>query len=241
MWTILLVIVAIAAAFFAVTRLLSSRTLPTSGSSAPDFSLRSQDGSQVSLKDYRGKWVALYFYPKDMTPGCTLEAHNFQHDQEEFARRNAFLALRVFVDDRIHARLVHAARLAERDVLTRDVLQFDRDVFEHVPQPGALAFAHAPDESAWLAVRAAVLFETGQGGHEAVDETGTEAPGRPLFEFAQVQFEPDDREMRVQRRADENRAVEYAHAGTSLLSDGALNACVWKRPANRRLPVASAG
>jgi thioredoxin-dependent peroxiredoxin len=97
MWTILLVIVAIAAAFFAVTRLLSSRTLPTSGSSAPDFSLPSQDGSQVRLKDYRGKWVALYFYPKDMTPGCTLEAHNFQHDQEEFARRNA-VVLGVSVD-----------------------------------------------------------------------------------------------------------------------------------------------
>jgi peroxiredoxin Q/BCP len=49
------------------------------------------------LKDYRGKWVALYFYPKDLTPGCTLEAHNFQRDQAEFARRNA-VVLGVSVD-----------------------------------------------------------------------------------------------------------------------------------------------
>jgi len=89
MWTVLLVVVVIAAALLVAVRLLSSRTLPNTGSSAPDFSLPSQDGSAVNLKDYRGKWVVLYFYPKDMTPGCTLEAHNFQRDQPEFARRNA--------------------------------------------------------------------------------------------------------------------------------------------------------
>ena len=67
------------------------------GSSAPDFSLTSQEGSQVSLKDYRGKWVVLYFYPKDFTTGCTIEAHNFQRDQAEYARRNAVI-LGVSVD-----------------------------------------------------------------------------------------------------------------------------------------------
>src|SRR5260370_17671979 len=50
------------------------------GKVAPDFRLTTGDGSQVSLKDYRGKWVVLYFYPKDFTSGCTLEAHNFQRD-----------------------------------------------------------------------------------------------------------------------------------------------------------------
>jgi peroxiredoxin Q/BCP len=89
MWTVLLVVVVIAAALLVTFRLLSSRTLPIAGTAAPDFSLSSQDGTPVTLKDYRGKWVALYFYPKDMTPGCTLEAHNFQRDQAEFARRNA--------------------------------------------------------------------------------------------------------------------------------------------------------
>ncbi|HEY4054385.1 MAG TPA: peroxiredoxin [Terriglobales bacterium] len=97
MWTILLAIAIALAAFVAGSRLLSARTLPAAGTAAPDFSLTSQEGNAVDLKDYRGKWVALYFYPKDLTPGCTLEAHNFQRDQTEFARRNA-VVLGVSVD-----------------------------------------------------------------------------------------------------------------------------------------------
>jgi peroxiredoxin Q/BCP len=97
MWTILLVVVIAVGAFVVGSRILSARTLPTSGTPAPDFSLTSQDGNAVSLKDYRGKWIALYFYPKDLTPGCTLEAHNFQRDQAEYARRNA-VVLGVSVD-----------------------------------------------------------------------------------------------------------------------------------------------
>lgn len=97
MWMIFAIIVAVLLALFAGSRLLSSRTLPAAGSPAPDFSLPSQDGSQISLKDYRGRWVALYFYPKDFTSGCTLEARNFQRDQAEFARRNA-VVLGVSVD-----------------------------------------------------------------------------------------------------------------------------------------------
>ena len=57
---------------------------PAVGSAAPDFSLTSGDGSQVSLKDYKGKWVVLYFYPKDFTGGCTIEAHNFQRDLSKY-------------------------------------------------------------------------------------------------------------------------------------------------------------
>jgi peroxiredoxin Q/BCP len=72
-----------------VPRLLSHSAAPSEGSSAPDFSLPSQEGSPVSLKDYRGKWVVLYFYPKDQTPGCSREAHNFQVDQPKYAERNA--------------------------------------------------------------------------------------------------------------------------------------------------------
>jgi peroxiredoxin Q/BCP len=54
------------------------------GASAPDFSLPSQEDSSVSLAQYKGKWVVLYFYPKDMTSGCTLEAHNFQRDLPKY-------------------------------------------------------------------------------------------------------------------------------------------------------------
>ena len=86
---VLLVVVLIVVLAILVPRLLSRGTTPAEGSNAPDFTLPSQEGSSVSLKDYRGKWVVLYFYPKDQTPGCSREAHNFQVDQPKYAERNA--------------------------------------------------------------------------------------------------------------------------------------------------------
>jgi thioredoxin-dependent peroxiredoxin len=59
------------------------------GSLAPNFTLPSQEDQQVSLSDYKGKWVVLYFYPKDQTSGCTLEAHNFQRDLSKYEALNA--------------------------------------------------------------------------------------------------------------------------------------------------------
>lgn len=56
---------------------------------APDFSLPDQDGKNHKLSDYRGKWVLLYFYPKDNTPGCTKEACTLRDAFEEFERKNA--------------------------------------------------------------------------------------------------------------------------------------------------------
>jgi peroxiredoxin Q/BCP len=91
MWPVLLVVIAVVIALFLASRSLSSRTMPGVGSIAPDFSLTSQDGKQVSLQEFRGKWVVLYFYPKDFTSGCTMEAHNFQRDQAEFGKRNAVI------------------------------------------------------------------------------------------------------------------------------------------------------
>ena len=64
---------------------------------APNVTLPSQDGSKVSLSDFRGKWVVLYFYPKDNTPGCTIEAHNFQRDLSKYQEKNAVI-LGVSVD-----------------------------------------------------------------------------------------------------------------------------------------------
>ncbi len=97
MWTVLLIAVAALVVLFVVSRRLSAKSMPVAGSAAPDFSLSSQDGNQVSLKDFRGKWVVLYFYPKDFTTGCAVEAHNFQRDQAEYERRNAVI-LGVSVD-----------------------------------------------------------------------------------------------------------------------------------------------
>jgi peroxiredoxin Q/BCP len=59
------------------------------GAAAPDFSLPSQEDASVSLSQYKGKWVVLYFYPKDMTSGCTIEAHNFQRDLPKYDALNA--------------------------------------------------------------------------------------------------------------------------------------------------------
>jgi thioredoxin-dependent peroxiredoxin len=61
----------------------------TAGVAAPDFSLPSQEDTKVSLTQYKGKWVVLYFYPKDMTTGCTIEAHNFQRDLPKYDALNA--------------------------------------------------------------------------------------------------------------------------------------------------------
>jgi len=63
----------------------------------PDFQLTTNEGNQASLKDYRGKWVVLYFYPKDFTSGCTLEAHDFQRDLTKYSAMNAVI-LGVSVD-----------------------------------------------------------------------------------------------------------------------------------------------
>ena len=75
----------------------AAATMPAVGQAAPTFSLPSQDGTPISLDQYKGKWVVLYFYPKDMTTGCTIEAHKFQDAQADFAAKNAVI-LGVSVD-----------------------------------------------------------------------------------------------------------------------------------------------
>jgi thioredoxin-dependent peroxiredoxin len=59
------------------------------GDAAPSFELMSDEGKPTKLSDYRGKWVVLYFYPKDFTSGCTMQAQNFQKDLAKYAERNA--------------------------------------------------------------------------------------------------------------------------------------------------------
>jgi len=65
---------------------------------APTFILPNQEGVQVSLDQFKGKWVVLYFYPKDFSPGCTVEAHNFQRDIDKYTGKNAVI-VGVSVDD----------------------------------------------------------------------------------------------------------------------------------------------
>jgi thioredoxin-dependent peroxiredoxin len=78
----------VAAALLMVVALPAAEA-PTAGTKAPDFTLKSQEGKTVSLHDFKGKWVVLYFYPKDFTQGCTIEAHNFQADQDKYTKMNA--------------------------------------------------------------------------------------------------------------------------------------------------------
>lgn len=72
---------------------------PPLGQPAPTFSLPTNTGEgAISLDDYRGQWVVLYFYPRDFTPGCTLEARRFQEDLPQYLARNAQI-LGVSMDD----------------------------------------------------------------------------------------------------------------------------------------------
>jgi thioredoxin-dependent peroxiredoxin len=89
MLRIALVLVLAVLAVVMILRLLSRTAMPSIGSDAPDFTLPSQEGLPVRLQQYRGKWVVLYFYPKDQTPGCTREAHNFSLDEARYAQHNA--------------------------------------------------------------------------------------------------------------------------------------------------------
>ena len=63
--------------------------VPTAGLMAPDFTLPDQYGKPHSLSEWRGKWVVLYFYPKDDTPGCTEEACTFRDDLEQLSALEA--------------------------------------------------------------------------------------------------------------------------------------------------------
>lgn len=90
------------AAIACATLLLSTPALaqdsPEVGAAAPNFSLQDQTGKWHSLKDYRGQWVVLYFYPKDGTPGCTTQACEFRDNIFAYRKMNAVI-LGVSVDD----------------------------------------------------------------------------------------------------------------------------------------------
>jgi peroxiredoxin Q/BCP len=91
MFAIFAALIAVLVAAFVVRARHIGAKAPSSGTPAPDFTLNSQDGKSLSLRDLRGKWVVLYFYPKDFTSGCTVEARNFQRDLAQFELKNAVI------------------------------------------------------------------------------------------------------------------------------------------------------
>jgi thioredoxin-dependent peroxiredoxin len=70
---------------------------PAVGTAAPTFKLTTNEGKEASLSDFQGQWIVLYFYPKDFTSGCTLQARNFQRDLEKYKKAGAVI-LGVSVD-----------------------------------------------------------------------------------------------------------------------------------------------
>lgn len=96
-WLAAAVALMVCAALF-VARAARAGELPLVGRPAPEFSLPDQNNRQHALKDYRGSWLVLYFYPRDDTPGCTQEACAFRDDLNQLTEMGAQV-LGVSVDD----------------------------------------------------------------------------------------------------------------------------------------------
>jgi peroxiredoxin Q/BCP len=105
-------IVALALIVFGGARLIrGSDNGPAAGTPAPGFTLNSQEQKSVSLQEFHGKWVVLYFYPKDFTSGCTVEAHNFQRDLGEYEKRGAVILGVSMQDEKSHQEFCAKERL----------------------------------------------------------------------------------------------------------------------------------
>lgn len=110
MKVVLIVTALLVLAVFAL-RLRAAQDAPQAGALAPDFSLPDQQGTPRRLSDYRGKWVVLYFYPKDETPGCTKEACAFRDDWQALTALNAQVIGISLDDTQSHAQFANKHRL----------------------------------------------------------------------------------------------------------------------------------
>lgn len=79
---------------------------------APDFNLPDESGKLHSLKDYKGKWLVLYFYPKDDTPGCTVEACSFRDGRDDIVEETGAAVIGISKDDAVsHQKFIKKYRL----------------------------------------------------------------------------------------------------------------------------------
>src|SRR5918994_1368976 len=127
------------------------------------------------------------------------------------SRLDTHLFLLVLVDHVVVAPRSMRARLSERDLLSGHVLQLDGNMLEDVTHPGPIALGEPPDESTRLAVGAGVVSKTGQGRDQRVCELRAELPGGPVFQRAEIDVKPDDREMGVQAGSNEYGFIQYQH------------------------------
>ena len=120
--------------------MMFAATVPTVGSLAPEFSLTSQEDMAVKLTDYRGKWVVLYFYPKDFTSGCTIEAHNFQRDQPQYQQRDV-VVFGVSVDSADSHKQLHERRTELQTASRHRSQSIQRLWFVDQPRAGEVCFS----------------------------------------------------------------------------------------------------
>ena len=153
-----------------------------------------------------------------------------QQQQPELAGLDADFRLLELEHDLVDARGSRRARLAEGDARARGVLQLDRDMLEHVAQPGALVLGQAADEAARLAVGAAVLAQARECFDQSIHERFAQLHARPLLQLAEIDDEADDGEVGVKAGAEIDGGVEQLHGveprgegvkGTAHQSNGA--------------------
>ncbi|OIR20241.1 MAG: peroxiredoxin [Marine Group III euryarchaeote CG-Bathy1] len=85
--------------------------IPNVGTKAPDFSVLNQNGENINLKDLNGKWVVMYFYPKDDTPGCTIEANEFTSLSKNFEKENTIIFGISPDDEKSHCKFIEKYKL----------------------------------------------------------------------------------------------------------------------------------
>jgi thioredoxin-dependent peroxiredoxin len=95
---LVILLLVLAAGLVIWSNIARAASAPKTGDAAPDFSLPDQNGTVQSLRDFGGKWLVLYFYPKDDTPGCTRQACTFRDDLQQLTTMGAAV-VGVSVDD----------------------------------------------------------------------------------------------------------------------------------------------
>jgi thioredoxin-dependent peroxiredoxin len=132
----LVMVVAIAVAVEVRAVRASGDKAPAVGTAAPDFTLNSQEGKPVSLRDFKGKWVVLYFYPKDFTSGCTVEARNFQRDLAQYEQKNAAIVGVSMQDEDSHQKFCTKEELSFK--LLADTKQQVSELYDSVMNLGVI-------------------------------------------------------------------------------------------------------
>ena len=156
---------------------LAGDAAPTAGSAAPDFKLQDQKGEWHTLSQYKGKWVVLYFYPKDETPGCTTQACELRDNIFAFRKADAVI-LGVSADD-----VESHKKFAENHSLPFDILADPNK--EAIKKYGVL---WSPKEGVELAGRQTFLI--GPDGKIAKHWDKVDAKGHSDMVLAEIKSHP---------------------------------------------------